>query len=408
MADTTVTAAPPLAYVAEGKLYTQAGEAPARAVDSPFVQGILDRVEKGRQRNDWKSGGMAWNLGGGGGPRMPMPGAAGAGEMRRIQFTGVAAASGGVTGQGADLFYVLDTDYVGGLFAYEPATGYERRLYHRNDFRAADLACHATDGTLAMSVRLPDGTAHLATFTAAGEGRGLKQLTEGDAVDEAPAWAEGGRRALVFQSAGVARDGHGNRVGLSPYAVHELDLDANKMTILAESDTADLLLPRSAADGALTYVRRPYQPGGAAAVSPWKLAQDFVLFPFRLLRAIGHFLNFFALMFGRQPLMSAGGPPRDNADVRSLLLWGRVVDANKALREGGDGRLVPSSWELVRRGADGRETVLAKHVLSYDCRATGDIVYTDGTRLFHLPAGGGPAREVGRGKLVERVAFAGG
>ena len=165
----------------------------------------------------------------------------------------------------------------------------------------------------------------------------------------------------------------------------------------------DLLLPRSAADGSLYFVRRPYQPGGAS-VSPWRLAVDFVMFPFRLGRAVAHFLNFFSLMFSRQPLISAGGPPRDGPDLRTLNLWGRVVDANKALRAGGDGRLVPASWELVRRSPDGADTVLAKHVLSFDRRADGDVVYTDGTRIWHLPAGGA-AKEIGRGKLVERVAF---
>jgi hypothetical protein len=316
MADATMTPAPPLAYVAEGKLYRSGGDGDAQLVDSAFVQAILDRVEKDRQRNDWKADGMAWNLGG---RRNPMPGDAAVGEMRRVRFTGVAAGGG-------DLFYAVDTDHAGGLFHYEPATGYERRLYHRNGLRASDVAHHPTDGTLAFAVRLPDGTSHLSTFTPAGVGRGVRQLTEGDAVDEAPSWAEGeGSRALVFQSAGIARDGAGGRVGLSPYALHWLDLDRNEMTIVAESDDADLLLPRAAADGSLYFVRRPYQPTGV--VSPWRLLADVVLFPFRLLRAVAHFLNFFSLMFSRQPLISAGGPPRDGPDARALMLWGAHAGA---------------------------------------------------------------------------------
>jgi hypothetical protein len=162
MADATMTPAPPLAYVAEGKLYRSGGDGDAQLVDSAFVQAILDRVEKDRQRNDWKADGMAWNLGG---RRNPMPGDAAVGEMRRVRFTGVAAGGG-------DLFYAVDTDHAGGLFHYEPATGYERRLYHRNGLRASDVAHHPTDGTLAFAVRLPDGTSHLSTFTPAGVGRG--------------------------------------------------------------------------------------------------------------------------------------------------------------------------------------------------------------------------------------------
>jgi hypothetical protein len=291
----------------------------------------------------------------------------------------------------------------GGLFHYDLANGYERRLYHRNQFRATDLARHDADGTLAFTVHSPDGTAHIATMSSAG--RGIKEMTEGDAVDEAPSWAAGPGKVILFQSAGVGRGKSGLRNSLSPYAIQRLDLDANKMDMLVEEDDFDALLPRMTAEGTLYFIRRPYLPQGQP-VSPWKVLTDLLLFPYRLLRAVAHFLNFFSIMFSQKPLMTSGGPPKEGPDERFLLLWGRVVDTQKTLRAakpGDGGALVPSSWQLVRRTPTGEESVLAKNVLSYDLYGDGSALHTNGAKIFHLDSSG-KSTEVGHGKLIERVA----
>jgi hypothetical protein len=390
---------PRVAYLAEGKLYLFDPTAAApRLVESPFVQGILDRVERNRERNDWKNQGAGWNLT----PQamMGLPGMAGAPvETRRIRFTGVTDAGRG------QLLYALDTDHVGGLFCRDLVEDHERRLLHRQQFRARDVARRASDGMLALSLHKDDGTAHLAVMSA--EGRGLKQVTEGDAVDESPSWSADGK-SLLFQSAGVGRNAAGFQVALGTYALQRLDLDEGRVTTLVEDDDHDYLLPRPspAGDGALYYIRRPYQPHGPP-VSAWKVATDILLFPFRLVRAIVHFLNFISLMFSRKPLMTAGGPPREGPDQRFMMLWGKVIDAEKILkRKGGkdDEALVPKTWELIRRDGDGTEAALAERVVAYDVASDGGIVYTDGVRVFARGAGETSWRELFRGRLVERVA----
>ena len=278
---------PSFAYVAEGKLFWQSAGALATPVDSVFVQTILDRVETNRSRNDWKSGGLSWNLGGlkrAGLPSGPVA------EVRRIRFSGVAAA------ETQEMVYAIETDYVGGLFHYDLSNGYERRLYHGNQFRATDLARHDGDGTLAFTVQSPDGTAHIATMNSAG--RGIKEITEGDAIDEAPSWSAGTGKVVLFQSAGVGRNKAGMRNSISPYAIQRIDLDQNKMDMLVEEDDFDALVPKMTPDGALYFIRRPYQPYGQP-VSPWKVAMDILLFPYRLAVAIAHFLNFSQLCFRR-------------------------------------------------------------------------------------------------------------
>jgi hypothetical protein len=219
---------PIVAYVAGGKLYVLGTAGAARLVESTFVQTILNRVEKARERDAWKSDNMAWRFGRGAASPLGIPQATA--ETRRIHFTGVAPGA-----SDNQVLYTIDTDYACGLFHQQLGDEYEQRLFHRKQFRACDLSrCRAT-GAIAMSVRGPDGTAHIATMAA--EGRGVSEVTEGDAVDEAPAWVPGKPNLLLFQSAGIGRNRQGGFTGLAPYAVHQMDLETSAMQTLVEEES---------------------------------------------------------------------------------------------------------------------------------------------------------------------------
>ena len=402
-----------VAYLAEGKLYLRDASAPAdaaaRLIESPFVQQQLDRAAQQRQRHEWKGGNdMLW--GGMSGSGLPGGRAdpAADGDARRVRMT--ALAPGDKPGQ---VLYALQSGSVGGLFVWDDTDRSERRLFHKNEFAATDLSVHPTAGTIALSVRGDAGTADIATMEPAG--RGLRAVTEGDSLDESPAWvppaACGGRKALVYQSAGIGRNAAGFPVSRGPYAVLRLDFDRGDVETLAEDDAHDHLLPRVSADGSLLFIRRPYEPQGRPA-SPLKIAGDVVLFPLRLALAFVHFFDWFSLVFRRKPLLTAGGPKKEGPDARYLMLWGKLVDAEKAVRQaggkGGDVPLVPKTWELVRQSPDGgREEILAAGVLSYDLCPDGSIVYADGSAVYHLTPGGTPER-LCRGKLIERVTALGG
>ena len=129
---------PTIAYLAEGKLYLKRpAESPA-LIDSPFVQQMMDRIERSRQRHNWKNDSMGWRMntaagfganamGGGGAPA----------DVRRVRFSGLTRGQ-----QAGELLYTIDTDHVGGLFVYDVAQQHERRIYHRNQFKAQNLARH--------------------------------------------------------------------------------------------------------------------------------------------------------------------------------------------------------------------------------------------------------------------------
>jgi hypothetical protein len=65
---------------------------------------------------------------------------------------------------------------------------------------------------------------------------------------------------------------------------------------------------------------------------------------------------------------------------------------------------VPSSWQLVRRGQDGTEEIIAKNVLAYDLDAKGNIVYSNGNAIFHLTTGG-KRGQILSAAMIEQVVF---
>jgi hypothetical protein len=131
-----------------------------------------------------------------------------------------------------------------------------------------------------------------------------------------------------------------------------------------------------------------------------------VLFPFRLLRAMFHFLNFMSVMFSGKPLTSIESNPHRPDAPRMMSVWGQMIDTRRAMnrsrRAKAPVKLAPKTWVLVRRGADGQERELAEHVISFDVASDGQIVYTDGGTVFSLRDGESP-REICREQLIEKV-----
>jgi hypothetical protein len=228
-------------------------------------------------------------------------------------------------------------------------------------------------------------------------------LTEGDSFDTAPRWVPGQATKIVFQSAGIGRNQHGQFAALSPFGLQQLDAETGELTTLLENPKFDFLAPQMLADGRLFYIRRNYEEH--QRFSPLHAIKDAALFPFRLGFAIFQFLNFFSAMFTGRKLTSAGGPKRDDMDMKQMMIWGNLVRAQAPTRgeeEGAD--LVPKTWELKCRTAAGETKTLASGVLAYDINADGGIVYTNGNAVFLLHPDGRKERILNE-RMIQQVFF---
>jgi len=388
-----------VAYLAAGKLRVKRGAEPVIQLESKFAESIRDRAVQLQRRHGWKSegrgarflsGAMLW----GGAVQDPL-------EMR-MSITGLSpgAAAG-------ELYYTLETPDVSGLFCLRDAGREELRIYHTADFQLAEVAAHPKERRLAFVLRNKAGGSSLAVMSA--DGTEFMEVTQGDAIDAAPQWVPGAEPALVFQSAGVARDEAGHYHGRGTFSIQRLNLESGQMTCLAENPAFDFLGPRLAADGTLYYIRRPYE-SPQARVKPFRLLLDLLLFPFRLLYAIFQYFNFFTMKYTGNPLITAGDVRRRSPDLRQMMVWGNLVNAEESLKKTSGEEapdLVPKTWELVRLEAGKPESaeVLAKGVLSFDLAADGSLLYSNGTAVFRLDPSGRAERLV-KEPLIQQVVAA--
>lgn len=391
-----------IAFLAKGKLFVKRAGAAPEEIESAFAREAEKRAARSQQVNGWKSRSGVWGNMGMAPPQWSQWEAAG--EARRM--VSIRSISRGQ--QAKDVLYILDLESVSGVFRYDLSEKIERRLMHRNGFIASDLACHRDQGTLAISLRQEDGSAALAYSE--DEGRHWNPITAGDSVDQAPAWAPGAARKIVFQSAGVGRTAQGHPSALAPYVIECLDLDQQSdVTTLVASEKHDLLLPKYDAAGTLYFIRRPYKPQGQQHdVSFGQFLHDVLMLPFRLLATVYYIFNFFSMMLSGQPLATAFGRPQPpGSQQQFMMLWGHMVDAKRMLAKAAQdqpGALVPKDWELVARTGDGKERVVAQNVLAYDLSSSGALVYTNGSAVIAVNASG-EKEKLCDGALIESVVW---
>jgi hypothetical protein len=377
------------AFISNGLLFFRERGGKVQQLHSPYAQEALDRRERSRERHGWKQG-TTFQIAAGRGMRdFEAP-------DKPMHATSAAFEANG------DLLYFLKDDHMGGLFRREAASGKELRLLVKPNLHLGDLRLSPDGSMLVVSSQQTGGVANIAMMKSDGSGYG--ELTSGDTVDSAPAWIPGASRRLLFQSAGLARNEQGYVVAQGSASIQKVDLDSGKVEPILESPDFDYLKPRVTAGGELLFIRRPYE---AARYGAGAVLTDILLFPFRVLRAVFHWLNFFSLMYSRKPLTSASGPAMQ-ADLKDILLQGRRIDAEKARRSArpvhGVPSLVPETWVLVSRSQAGVERVLATNVASYDVSADGTVVYSNGRGVFVLADDGSTSLAVTEDLVGEVVA----
>jgi hypothetical protein len=388
--------APGVVYLSHGRLFRKTGDSPVTEIESPFAQSIRQRAFELNRRHAWKSQGRGAQF-------MGMSGAALWGANQNdaadmpINVTGCCRGA-----NDGDLYYAIQSPEISGVLLLKDG-GIEQRLLHTSDFRVGYLAAQPGTGRLAMSVRHRGGST-IAVMDS--DGAGFAEVTQGESVDEAPHWSTNGDNRIAFQSAGLARNSAGRYVGTGPFSIQLLDLDSGQMTSLAEDPKLDFLAPQLAPDGALYCIRRPHH-FAQARLRPLQLIEDILLFPFRLVYAFFQYLNLFTMMYTGKPLAKSGPAREQYADMRSMTVWGNLIEARKNMLKGGEdaSSLVPDSWELCRIERGRSPEVLAKGVLSFDLEPDGAAVYSNGSAIFSRKPSGETSRLHKDAMIQQVIAF---
>lgn len=379
-----------LAFISNGKLFYQAPEQELRELQSPHVRTVMERVERHQQLHGWKEG-TAFGRSFTGRDRHASADAVGI-QATSVQFVAHDR-----------VLYFLRDDSFGGLFDYDLGQDSEKRLLHKQYLSLEDLRIHPDGERLLCAQHARNGAANIVAMDA--DGSNYRELTSGDTVDAAPAWVPGQADAVLFQSSGLARNEAGYVLARGPTSIQMADTVSGSLTTILEHPHLDFLQPRVGANGFLYFIRRPYE---APRYGVESAVLDTLMFPFRLLRALFHYLNFFSLMYTRKPLITAEGPAVQ-ADLKDILIKGKRLDAEAALRAGarlnGVLSLVPASWQLVCRSPQGEEQVLASHVASFDIASDDTILFSNGYGVFALD-GANPPQVLLKDKLIAEVIVA--
>ena len=368
-------------YIAEGGLHCIDTGGATRSVQSPFVQEALQRNERSRQVDAWKTA-QPEDDGGRMLPRATLWGSgrsAGGALTHRFRYV--------TRGHDESMYYVI---YVGNgtaLFRYHPRENRETRLFHGASMQCLGLAYVPATQHVVIAAGNADGTASLEMVD--GEGRRRGQVTGGDAIDAAPSVSAREAGTVYYQSSGVARHAQtGRAAAIGPAALLKLDTKTAQLSTVLEHRDYDFLAPREDRSGNLWFIRRPYEK--TAGEVAFDAGRNALMFPWRVVKGVFWFLDAFSKIYGREPMKPSGGPQGHNLqpDLGALWLHGRMVAIGETRYDTGrGGGLVPASWELVCRNRNGREYVAARHVVTFDVGTDDMVVYSNGYGVFRLVDG---------------------
>ena len=288
-----------------------------------------------------------------------------------------------------ELVYGINLEEVGSVYhrSFDPSDTSEGLVRASNDFIFGSF--DIKEDKLAVSMGANRRFLHIAVMDMKGR---YDEYTDGDTVEENPSWSET-RNGIYFSTAGHARNQYGEISATGPRAIAFLDLDRKSMSEIVSDDTYDYLHPREDKSGNLYYIRQPYggeKPQGGITF------KDVILFPYRLIKGLFGFLNFFTTIFGGESLKSGGSYGNTKFKERSrkdLIIEGNVINAEKLdkLNEANGDKLsgiMPLSRVLVRRSSDGSEEVLKKGILDYNIDENGGIIFSNGRHIIKINADG--------------------
>lgn len=180
------------------------------------------------------------------------------------------------------------------------------------------------------------------------------------------------------------------------------------MSEIVSDENYDYLHVRQDKNGDLYYIRQPYggeKPQGGITF------KDIILFPYRLIKGIFGFLNFFTTIFGGESLKTGGaanGAKFKQRSQKEMIIEGNVINAEKLDKineANGDkhGGIMPASRVLIKRTADGSEEIIKKGVLDYILDGDGNVIVSNGRHLLRIDRDGSETH-IAKAKLAVNLA----
>ena len=361
-------------YTSKNRFYVKT-DSGTKEYNSQKITKYLENLKSIRNRNEWKTSGTgAMFMGTHNFPGLDDE------ERTDVQINGASAYNG-------SLIYSAALGELGGLYKKGLEEGdIEGHIIASNTMQVHKISVFEDNCAASIGNRTER---HIAVFDII-SGK-YQELTEGDVIEDYPSYSKDGKR-IFFSSAGVAMSPQGYAQGIGPAGICCYNTESGSVEELFESDKFNYVIPKEDASGNLLFIKRPYKN----ARDRGNIFLDILMFPVRIIRAIGGLLNYFSIAFGGGALRSGKSASDIRAKQKSdkeLFFEGNLINAEQELKanqrrgEKFPG-IIPQTWELIRADKSGNQTCLKKGVMDYAVCKNGDIVYSNGQEIIRLAADG--------------------
>ena len=356
-----------LLYISENKIYF-CDNGKVKELKSERVEKYTDAVKEINRNKEWKSSGT------------------GAAFLGNINYSSenenVPTSIKGVASFGDELIYALYLGGMGGIYrkSIENPEASEEHILTQMNTKIDEISYKNDKLAVVMN-------GHIAVVDMKGN---YNEITDGDTDEANPFWSETDER-IFCSTAGYARAENGIVAAVSPRSIMAIDMKNNTMDELYSDEKTDYLKPSNDKDGNFYYITQPYK----VVKENEPLWKDILLFPVRLIKAIGGFLNAFSVIFGGESLRGnkqKGDVKMKQKSEKELYFEGRLIEAEKNERENAakgekNAGILPFNRVLVSVDSSGNEKILKRGVLDYVVLDDGSFICSNGRYILHIKDG---------------------
>ena len=262
----------------------------------------------------------------------------------------------------------------------------EGLVLRKNDFVIQDIAYDESKRRLALSVNTDHYERHICILPL--DANRTQYLTEGECQDSNPCFDPRDTMQLYYDSCGLGIGEH--RIAFSPKEICHLDMGTGELETIVSDPKFDFFKPKMDSLGNLYFIKRPYIRDGYSN-SPVTTFKDIIFAPFKIIRAIVGWLDFFTQRYTGESLKTTSGNNPAKSQQKSeeeLFVEGNLIKSQQNLERNQKSGAkypgtIPNSWELVKMAPSGEMTTIKKGVMSFALKGN-SIFYSNGKYLIEM------------------------
>lgn len=354
-----------LAYISDNRIYTYRND---RTEELPC--GRLDKYKEAladiRRRTEWKTTGSGAKF-------MGMDRPSDDDENIRADITGIASYEG-------RLVYGIRLDESGSIYirSLDRTDNDESLVISGKEIFPGRMCCRGNKLVVSCGENYMEK--HISLYELPSSV--CREFTDGDSIEECPSFD--GDDRLYFSTAGYARNESGHVTAVQHKSIAVLDTVRCSMEEVLSDEKYDYLRPVPDGKGGIYCIR---QTAGGVKNEDNGILKDIIMFPFRMIKALGGMLNLFSMAFGGEALKSGGNARAKEKDQRQIVIDGNIINAERNLKDA-ESRgekypgIMPRDRVLLHVSAEGEEKVISCGVLDYLPLSDGGIAVSNGRHII--------------------------